>query len=514
MVVLGRVLERAGRLGDVTDGTRGRRVQVVLTGSLLAANAVGALVVAGLALFVIPGPTVFSGPAAPVTFGILPLYVILALLGGAIVGTRAAVRSLEWVREGRPPTFPEASAMFAVPARLVLVQAGLWAGAAALFSGLYGSIDSRNLPRVAFPVAFGGLIVCANALLLTEMALRPVAAEALAVRAPDRRAGVRGRTLLNWALGSGLPVVGVITVALYALTRRDITVTRLAVTVVCLGAVTLVFGFLLMLLVSEATIAPIRAVREGMAAIGAGDFAAAVTVDDGTELGELQAGFNRMAAGLRERNRVRDLFGRHVGAAVAAAALETVPELGGEERYVAVLFIDVVGSTQMADARPPSEVVGLLNRFFAVIVDEVEARSGIINKFIGDAAMAVFGAPVPAADPASAALAAARAVVARLQREVPDVAVGAAVSAGIAVAGNIGAQERFEYTVIGDPVNEAARLSELAKTTGGLVASGRAVADADPDERGRWRHVSDVVLRGRSQETGVYQPGRAVEADA
>jgi adenylate cyclase len=493
------------RLGHGADGVS-RRVQAVLTAALLVANLVGAVVVVALATFVIPGPTVFSGSAAPVTFVVLPLYILAALAGGTFVGTQEALRVLDWVKLERTPTTTEAEAAFAVPARLVIVQATLWAVAVALFTTLYGLSSTQNLPRVAFPISFGGIVVCANAFLLSEYALRPVSARALRVHTPDRKAGVRARTLLAWGLGSGVPVLGLMTVALFSLVRRDITVTRLAVTVLALGLATLVFGLLLMVLLSQATVRPIRAVRAALSAIADGDLTVEVEVDDGTELGELQAGFNLMVGGLRERDRVRDLFGRHVGESVASAALESRPRLGGEERYVAVLFVDLVGSTAGRVAAMAVEVVDLLNRFFAVVVEEVEGHGGLVNKFIGDAVMAIFGAPTPLPDPSGQALGAARRLVDRMAHEVPECHLGAAVAAGVAVAGNVGARERFEYTVIGDPVNEAARLGELAKTEGGLLASGAAVAAAAEDESRCWAHGQDVRLRGRTEMTAVFYP--------
>ena len=130
-----------------------------------------------------------------------------------------------------------------------------------------------------------------------------------------------------------------------------------------------------------------------MGRVEAGDFAARVPVDDASEVGLLEAGFNRMAAGLGERERLRDLFGRHVGRDVARAALEGELRLGGELREVAVLFVDVVGSTTLAARRPATEVVALLNAFFALVVECVEREDGWVNKFEGDAALCVFGAP-------------------------------------------------------------------------------------------------------------------------
>ncbi len=131
-------------------------------------------------------------------------------------------------------------------------------------------------------------------------------------------------------------------------------------------------------------------------------------VDDGSEVGRLQAGFNAMVAGLREREQLRDLYGRQVGADVAREALERGIALGGETRDVSALFVDVVGSTQLAHRERPERVVALLNEFFNVVVDAVHDRGGLVNKFEGDAALCVFGAPVPQEDHAARALACAR----------------------------------------------------------------------------------------------------------
>jgi adenylate cyclase len=214
-----------------------------------------------------------------------------------------------------------------------------------------------------------------------------------------------------------------------------------------------------------------------------------------------------MVSDVRERERLRDLFGRHVGEDVAKAAMSRQIELGGEVRDVAVLFIDVVGSTTIAMEQPPEEVVKLLNRFFAVVVAEVHEHGGFVNKFEGDAVLAIFGAPEDMDDAAGCALKAARTMTARLRDEVPEANAGVGVSAGRVVAGNVGAESRFEYTVIGDPVNEAARLSEHAKGVEGcVVGSMRAVEAASPDEAARWREVDEVELRGRAEPTRIAVP--------
>lgn len=221
-----------------------------------------------------------------------------------------------------------------------------------------------------------------------------------------------------------------------------------------------------------------------------------------------------------ERQRLRELFGRYVGEDVVSRALEHGGELGGQERDVAVLFVDLVGSTALIAARSPGEVVVLLNEFFRIVVDVVNRHGGFVNKFEGDAALALFGAPRSHPDGAGAALMAARELRDELVAALRCTGFGIGVSAGLVFAGDIGARERLEYTVIGDPVNEAARLSELAKSQDGrVVASERAVRSARDAEGLRWDIGELVELRGRAVPTRVARPAvrrgaRAVEMSA
>jgi adenylate cyclase len=213
---------------------------------------------------------------------------------------------------------------------------------------------------------------------------------------------------------------------------------------------------------------------------------------------------------LRERERLDDLFGRYVGADVARHALLRGVALEGEVREVSALFVDVVGSTRLALRKDPTEVVADLNALFGAVVSAVSAEGGWVNKFVGDAALCVFGAPNDQPDHAARALRSAR----RLRNELvvlgsahPDLDAGIGVSSGAAVAGNVGAEERYEYTVIGDPVNEAARLTELAKANPGRVLVSEAAVRAAGGGAGEWCPVERVVLRGRDEPTSVYAPG-------
>ena len=352
-------------------------------------------------------------------------------------------------------------------------------------------------------------MVSGIAFLLSEFAMRPIAAKALSgeQRLRVRGLGVRRRMMLFWTLGTGTPVVGLVVVAILALTAGDISLNKLAVVVLVLGGVVLCFGSFVTWLNARAVVEPILSVRDAMHEVEEGNFDPEVQVYDGTELGQLQSGFNQMVAGLREREQLRDLFGRHVGRDVAEAATIGDVELGGETRVVSVLFVDIVGSTAIATEREPAEVVELLNRFFGVVVEEVDRHQGLVNKFIGDAVLAIFGAPVELEDHATRALSAGRAMAKRLADEVPDLAAGVGVATGEAVAGNVGDESRFEYTVIGDAVNAAARITDLAKDVDGrLLASWESVEAADDDEAAHWQEHETVTLRGRSSETVLAVP--------
>lgn len=497
-------------LGSADESPRRRRirVQVLLTAPLLVTNLIGALLAIVLIGFVVPGPHILAAEFAWINFIAAPIIIGCVFLIGLLWGTGRLMRDLRWATDNRPPTEQNQRGALRAPWRLTRVQAVLWTVALVIFATMYGVVDANTIPKVLFTVAFSGITTCAFCYLLSEFALRPIAARALESGAPSDAAlvGLTGRTILIWVLGSGVPVTGLMLVAMFSFIRPA-SWQALATAILVIGTITLCVGLGLTSINIRSAAAPLRSVQWGMEQVTRGDMTASVVVYDGTELGLLQTGFNRMAEGLRERERIRDLFGRHVGHEVAAHALERNPELGGEERDVAVLFVDVIGSTTLAATSSPTAVVTLLNRFFDVIVDEVDSHGGFVNKFEGDAALAIFGAPLVLDDHAGSALAAAREIQRRLRIEVPEVRAGIGVAAGNAVAGNVGARERFEYTVIGDPVNEAARLSEAAKSQPGyLVASGRAVAAAEESEARRWHVTEQVVLRGRVDPTELALP--------
>lgn len=501
-----------GRPGQSPRAVR-VRVQVLLTALLLLTNLVGAAVVVAIAMFVLPQPPA-SGSLLVATAVSVPFYVGVALMVGTWVGTSTTLRALRWQYDEQAPDARTVRRSLRVPLRLTSLQFGLWATATVLFTVLAAVLQPERALGVGLTVGTASVVVSGIAFLLSDFALRPIAARALAGADLTRRpslVGVRARSVIFWVVGTAAPVVALVVAGIVALVDDTVGVTRLAVTTIVVGGVVLVFGLLVTVLSARAVVDPVLAVRDALLDVERGRLDRSVAVFDGTEVGMLQVGFNRMAAGLRERERLRDLFGRHVGREVAhlAAASAGEVELGGQARETTVLFVDLEGSTTYATEHEPAQVVAVLNRFFAVVVEEVDRRGGLVNKFMGDAVLAVFGAPVPVDDHAGRALGAARAIAGRLAAEVPELSAGIGVATGEVVAGNVGHEERFEYTVIGDAVNSASRLTDLAKKEDGRVlASLASVEAADGDEARRWDAHGAVTLRGRGEETPVAVPRR------
>jgi adenylate cyclase len=488
--------------------TLAERVRRRVAASMVLAHGLGALDVFLLLFFVLPQPR--GADDADITMNLIAAAICLPLTLwlGHTLGSRIGPYRAEWIRSGRAPTADERTAVLDAPLACAKMSGGLWVAVALAFAAFNVSTSAALACHIAITVIFGGITSTAIGYLVMERQLRPLTALALASGTPSRPRwpGVEGRLLLAWLSATGVPFLGLVLVALDGLTgtasRAEV---ARATLVLALGGFAV--GGAATLIAARAVSGPLTAVRRALARVQAGDLAAEVEVDDGSEVGLLQSGFNHMVGGLREREHVQDLFSRQVGEQAARAALEDGASLGGAVCEVAVLFVDIVGSTAMASRRRPESVVAQLNRFFAVVVDVVGAHGGWVNKFEGDAALCVFGAPAPLPDAAGCALAAGRDLALRLRRDLPGIDAGIGLSAGQAVAGWVGAEHRFEYTVIGDPVNEAARLCDLAKRDERrLLASGTMLERAGEDERGRWRTAEETVLRGRAASTRLAVP--------
>ncbi len=220
-----------------------------------------------------------------------------------------------------------------------------------------------------------------------------------------------------------------------------------------------------------------------------------------------------MVDGLKERDKLRSTFGKYMTASVMDHLMSGKVQLGGETLAVTVLFSDIRSFTSISEKMHAQALVGLLNEYFTEMVGIVMSEDGVVDKYIGDAIMAVFGAPVPKPDDAVRAVRAAvkmRSALVHLNerlatRGLGPLRTGIGVHTGEVVAGNIGSEERMEYTVIGDAVNVASRLETSTKDLGGLGvlisddtwALVKGHIDARP--------VKEITVKGRARPVMTYE---------
>jgi adenylate cyclase len=211
------------------------------------------------------------------------------------------------------------------------------------------------------------------------------------------------------------------------------------------------------------------------------------------------------------RDRVTNLFGQHVSPQVVARLMAEGTGTGSDLRRVAVMFVDFRSFTSGASTRSPQEVVDRLDGAFAVLVDILDRHGGIVNKFLGDGFLALFGAPLEAHDAAHQAVAAAREMLEANDRVNKATSwplrIGIGIHFGEVVAGNIGSPRRKEYTVIGDTVNFAARLEALNKDFNSQFLISQAVRDALGDECSDAVSLGDVPVRGYDKPVTVWRLG-------
>ena len=204
------------------------------------------------------------------------------------------------------------------------------------------------------------------------------------------------------------------------------------------------------------------------------DLEAKKIVNSNDEVGDLALAFDQMTAGLKERDKVKSLFSKFHGSTVANNLINSDLVLGGQSKQVIVFFSDIRGFTAYSENRGAQEVVDMLNEYFAIMVDIINRNGGVVDKFIGDAIMAVWGAPESSADDAKNAVKAClqmRMALAelnelRISRNQDPIRIGMGLHAGDAISGTIGSNERMEYTVIGNTVNTASRVEASTKSFG------------------------------------------------
>lgn len=458
----------------------------------------------------------------PPVLDVLAVAVVAALVTSGSVAlagwlSHDARRALEEWRDLRSPTPRETVRAWETATTLTFNQYRRSGGLVNVLASVPTAVaavwlwDLGLLGLVAMVVAavIPGLYATVLTYALGEWLMRPVVEEVAAALPDDFELSVAGIpvrkrigiTATTYATLSAVLVAGLLGIGDGGTTTQDSL--RLIGTVALSLLVGMTVSFELTRFLGHSVIKPLDDVRSQLARVREEDFAARVPVLSNDELGELALDFNRMAAGLAERERLRDAFGTYVDREVAELIVADGVPREGFAAEVSVLFVDVRGFTTFADGADPEFVVETLNRLFAQMVPVVEAYGGHVDKFLGDGLMAVFGTPREQADHADRAVAAARMIVDAVGLGDTGLAVGAGVNSGKVVAGPIGGAGRLNFSVIGDVVNVAARVEAATRRTGDDVLVTAATRDLltrlhPLEPRG------EVELKGKAAPVEVY----------
>ncbi|RDH79699.1 adenylate/guanylate cyclase domain-containing protein [Mycolicibacterium moriokaense] len=436
--------------------------------------------------------------------------------------TRYAMSTV-WLRQHRKPTDKERRMALGAPGEAVRVSALTW-GSGAVFFGMLGATESVSAAAYIFSaVILGGITTTAVWYLIAERIMRPVSARALDGDPVMQRFGpsIQIRLAMAWTLATGVPLLGVATLAVGYLVDVGFEPHRTLAVILGLLVVALVVGFFTLVVAARSVAERVGDLRHALARVRAGDFTARVVVDDASEIGRLQVGFNAMAAGLAERERIREAFGTYVDRDVAEHILQGAA-VQADEVEVTLMFVDVRSFTAFAERVRPIEVVATLNRLFERIVPLVHAHGGHVDKYAGDGLFAVFGAPKRHDDHADRALRAALEISEAVRDEFGTaltgltastaLSVGIGLNSGPVVAGNIGGAGRFEFSVIGDAVNVAARVESATRQTGDVVLLTGETLALLHGEHGDFVARPGLVLKGKTAPVQIYAPAGTVDA--
>ena len=414
--------------------------------------------------------------------------------GDKVDPTKALDATYTWARAAGP----RAAGGNATLVALLLVAVGVIAGAS----------GPRLVQYAILGAAFGTAVALIGVHSYIEAALRP----ARTAIAGDTGIGdclPRSRpTFATWSNLSMLATAFSFAVGGAMLATVLDQARELPVLCVVIGCA-LTLGFALPMTVGanlSPSLRPIRDLAAGTERVAAGDYSQRLPVVQDDDLGALAASFNRMQAGLAERQRLQVAFGTYVDPALAARLLEQGDDIfTGERRQVTVMFVDVRDFTPFAEANTAEDTVARLNALFEIVVPAVVDAGGHVNKFLGDGALAVFGAPNDLADHADAAVSAAVLIHRHVaQRFNGEIRIGIGINTGLVIAGTIGGAGKLEFTLIGDAVNVAARVEQLTKTTGDAILLTQQCVDALASRPLGLVNRGLHVLKGKSASVQVF----------
>jgi adenylate cyclase len=345
--------------------------------------------------------------------------------------------------------------------------------------------------------------------------LAPERRETLAGHAPSlgpapRRMQLGGELFLAAASTARAPVTAVV-MRSWDEARRPLRTMQSRLLAV--GFAGLAAAFLVGLIIAKGLTASLESLAAAAAAVGQGRYDIDPRIPGSDEVARLGRAFTDMAKGLLEREKIRSILHKSVSKEIAESLVARgAIELGGEERDVTVLFSDIRSFTSISESLAPKELVAQLNDYFTGMARAIDGHHGVIDKFIGDAVMALFGAPLSRPDDAANALRAALAMgealdrlnVERAAKGLPAWQFGVGVNTGRVVAGTLGSEQRWSYTVIGDAVNAASRLESATKELGArIVVSARTKDLAGPGFR--WKPLGRISVKGKTESLEVFE---------
>ncbi len=298
----------------------------------------------------------------------------------------------------------------------------------------------------------------------------------------------------------------------YSLYRFDASINKARMITLLFTMAFIIIGILASFGLSLNITKPIYRIVEAMKHVQQGDLEQHVAVKTKDEMQMLASSFNFMVDGLKERERIKQTFKRYVSELVAEQLIkEKGISITGERKVATILFQDIRGFTSMSEQLPPEEVVSILKEYFTAMVDVIFSYEGTLDKYIGDAIMAVFGAPYAHKDDPLRAVKTAidmqKALTALNNRWGKEglnrhLAVGCGISTGPVVAGSVGSEKRLEYTAIGDTVNLASRIE--GQTKGGQILICEHTYNAVKDSISV-NALDKVYLKGKKEPQQIYE---------
>lgn len=460
----------------------------------------------------------------PVDILFFGIAVVVIFASATLLGNWLQRPFRNWQRQlesGAPPgDIPPkvASRILNWPLIASMLMAGIWLFSAFLFTYIYDN------PSTFIGITIGGLvttgIIYAGSDLLWRDVILQFFPSGNLSDVPAIRLWVQRRLLLGFiVIGAITPILLVILTVersreLMAAANPEVVFNNLVIVLIFILSVGLATGVIVAVLVARAIVGPIQVLRRAMSQVENNELETSVPVTTNDELGFLGERFNQMTNGLRQGEKLRQLFGLYVSPEIARAAVQTGAGLGGELVECTVMFSDIRDFTSLTEQMPPARLVDLINHYMEAMVSVIVKHGGMITRFGGDSILAVFGSPLNAmenhADRAIAAGVDMRRSLAIFNQADPQdgrprLENGIGIASGPVIAGNVGGKARLEYTVMGDAANLAARLEDLTKELSYPILISSETFHLLNEHRGIVAEpLEDISIKGKREKVTIY----------